>query len=89
MSATVSALTSTKPRRARGGVVVAGGLPGKKITDVLPFFSVKSWVTDELWGTHEAAPLVTVVVVVEVLVKSQAAGKMHIVRSGMFTWWSR
>ena len=45
------------------------------MTDVLPLLSTGNWVVNELWCTHEAVPLVTVVVVVEVLVKSQAAGK--------------
>ena len=45
------------------------------MTDVLPLFSTGSWGVNELWCTHEAVPLVTVVVVVEVLVKSQANGK--------------
>ena len=45
------------------------------MTDVLPLLSTESRVVDELWCTHEAVPLVTIVVVVEVLVKSQATGK--------------
>ena len=38
-SATAFACTLTDPRRARAGAVVAGGLPGTKMTDVLPLFS--------------------------------------------------
>ena len=74
-SATASALTSTGPRRARAGTVVAGGLPGTKMTDVLSLLSTGSWAVNELRCTHKAVPLVTVVVVVDVLVKSQASGK--------------
>ena len=45
------------------------------MTDVLPLLSTGNWVVNELWCTHEAIPLVKVVVVVEVLVKSQVTGK--------------
>ena len=70
-SAPASAWTSTGPRRARAGAVVDGGLPGTKMTDVLPWFSTGSWLGNELWRTHEAVPLVTVVVVVvEMLAKN-------------------
>ena len=74
-SATASALTLTDPRRARAGAVFAGGLPGTKMTDVLPLLSTRGWAVNELRCTHEAVPLVTVVVVVEVLVESQATGE--------------
>ena len=69
-SALASASISTDPRRARAGAVVAGGLPGTKMTDVLPLFNTGAWLVNELLCTHEAVPLVTVVVVVEVLIKS-------------------
>ena len=68
-SATVSTLTSTGPRRARAGAVVAGGLPGTKMTDVLRSLSKKIWAVNQFRRTHEAVPLVTVVVVVEMLIK--------------------
>ena len=71
-AATASALTSTGPRRARAGAVIAGGLPGRKMADVLSLLSTGS---RELRNTHEAVPLVTVVVIVEVLDKSQATGE--------------
>ena len=74
-TATASALSLTGPRRARAGAVVAGGLPGAKMTDFLQMLSTGSWAVNELRCTHEAVPLVTVVVLVEVLVKSQATGK--------------
>ena len=74
-TANVSALSLTGPRRARAGAVVAGGLPGAKMTDVLQMLSTGSWAVNELQCTHEAVPLVTVVVVVEVLFKSQATGR--------------
>ena len=40
------------------------------MTDVLALLSTGSWLVNELLCAHEAVPLVTVVVVVEVLTKS-------------------
>ena len=39
--------TSTGPRRARAGVVIAGGFPGSKRTEVLSLDGMNSWVLKE------------------------------------------
>lgn len=68
-SGTASALTCTDPRRARAAAVVVGGLPGSKVTEVLALINTEIQALKSVSRTHEAVPLATVVVVVEVLVK--------------------